>query len=83
MSRGCIIVEVEPNKWYCITARDEYDYNFKHYSVTGPKSNEETAFESHEGCNPGSSSSIDNKNFKELSTKSQKFYLKMIAKRYK
>ena len=53
MSRGCITVEWKKNEFYCITAQDEYDYNFKRFEVTGSKKTAREAFLTHDGCNPG------------------------------
>ena len=54
MSRGCITVEWDNGRWYCITAHDEYDYEFESFTVTGSFSNEEKAIDGQDGCNPGS-----------------------------
>lgn len=58
MSRGCVLVERQPNKWYCMVAQDEYDYEFNgNYSVYGPESNKNKAYDEMQKreCNPGCS----------------------------
>ena len=81
MQRACIVIETEPNKWFCITAVDEYDEEFRHYVVNGSFSSADRAFESHDGCNPGGYSTIDNQRFNQLSAITKNEYLKMIKKR--
>lgn len=60
-SRGCLAIEREPGKWFCVVAREEYDYDFRHgHDVFGPKPTAEAALEemhSHES-NPGGHSTI-------------------------
>ena len=34
--RGCDVVELTPNVWYCIVANDEDDYDFESCTVYGP-----------------------------------------------
>jgi len=58
VSRGCVIVERQPNEWYCMVAQNEYDYEFNgNYSVYGPADTEDEAFDEMHGheSNPGSS----------------------------
>ena len=56
VSRGCEVIERQPNKWYCVVAQEEYDYDFcGDYSVYGPKPTSDAASEEmhrHE-ANPG------------------------------
>jgi hypothetical protein len=56
-SRGCIIVEVEDGKWYCIVARDEYDYDFNKFNVYGARYTENGAYNKMKDyeANPGGS----------------------------
>ena len=35
-SRGCLILEVEPQKWFAVVALDEYDYSFDSCESFGP-----------------------------------------------
>ena len=60
MSRGCLVVEREIDEWYCVVARDEYDYDFENYSVYGPAKTEDAALDlmSASECNPGSFNTI-------------------------
>ena len=61
MSRGCMLVERHPGKWFCLVASDEYDYDFQgNYSVYGPKPTADDAFDEmhrHEP-NPGHSNEV-------------------------
>ena len=58
MSRGCLLVEYADKEWYCIIARDEYDYDFRSFDISGPAKTEDDAFNTHEGSNPGSSQTV-------------------------
>jgi hypothetical protein len=77
MLRGCITVEWAKGEHYCITAHNEYDEEFKSYTVTGPKPTAEQAFESHDGCNPGQCRHIA-KQDKKLSEAYEPWILKAI-----
>lgn len=65
-SRGCVIVRWTDKKWYSITAHDEYDYDFKDFTITGPFKDEATASENHDGCNPGGSYTVKCKSQNDL-----------------
>ncbi len=57
VSRGCYVIEAEPNKWWCVVAHREYDYDFESGDKFGPAKTADEAFEdmrSHTS-NPGSS----------------------------
>lgn len=55
VSRGCLLVERKPGEWFCIVARDEYDYDFESYDVFGPARTEDAAWDAMNGPNPGGS----------------------------
>ena len=61
LSRGCIVVEREQGKWYCVVATDEYDYEFERgHLVYGPRSTADSVYDEmrkHE-CNPGGHSEV-------------------------
>lgn len=59
VQRGCVVIEAEPGKWYCITASREHDYDFVSATTTGPECDAEAAFLSHEGANPGGSETVN------------------------
>ena len=77
MSRGCELVEIKPEKWYCIVAMEEYDYDFTSFSVYGPCLTADEAFDKmhNQECNPGQSREID---FGAVTPKMDKMYTKMI-----
>ena len=54
-SRGCDLVELKPNEWYCIVANDEYDYDFASFTVYGPRATSDAALDrmSSSESNPG------------------------------
>lgn len=61
VSRGCILLELTRDKWYCIVAIEEYDYDFVHGCIKyGPTATPEAAFDlmSQEQPNPGSYQTI-------------------------
>jgi len=76
MSRGCLLVEYADGEWYCIIARDEYDYEFNSFDISGPAKTEEDAFNTHEGSNPGQSDTVLKENIGEWEKG-------VIEKRYK
>ena len=46
LSRGCIVVEREQGKWYCVVATDEYDYEFERgHLVYGPRSTADSVYD--------------------------------------
>jgi hypothetical protein len=79
MSRACITVEWKKGQHYCITANDEYDYDFRNFTVTGPAKTAEEAFDMHNGCNPGSVSHLS-KNGKKLSEAYESWVIRTIKK---
>ena len=58
--RGCDVVELKQNEWYCIVANDEHDYDFESYTVYGPKSTLDAAVDrmSASESNPGGYSTV-------------------------
>ena len=79
MQRGCIVVQWTKKEYYCITAHEEYDFDFRDYTVTGPKSTAKDAFETHDGCNP-SSYTVLSKDGKKLSDAYPQWIIKAIRK---
>ena len=65
-SRGCIVVRWTDKKWYTITAEREYDYEYDDFTITGPFKDKSTAWNNHDGCNPGSLTTIKCKVQKDL-----------------
>jgi hypothetical protein len=57
-SRGCVVVRWTDKQWYCITAHDEHDYEFEDFTITGPFHSKDRAWNGHDGCNPGSLSTV-------------------------
>ena len=55
--RGCKVIERHPNRWYCVVAQAEYDYDFSGDAIKyGPKPTADEALDlmgKHE-ANPGS-----------------------------
>jgi len=55
MMRGCDVVELEPGKWYCFVAVEEYDEDFAEFSTYGPAADADAAYRKMTDveCNPG------------------------------
>ncbi len=55
MARGCMMVEREPGKWFCVIACYENDWDFREYNIYGPASSEDEAADMMSACesNPG------------------------------
>lgn len=53
-----MLVELEPNQWWCVVAYREYDYDFRSGEKFGPASTDEAAFRMMRASNPGSSETI-------------------------
>jgi hypothetical protein len=53
--RGCDVVELDANKWFCIVANEEHDYDFESFTVYGPARDSDAAFDmmSDRESNPG------------------------------
>lgn len=45
VSRGCYVIEAEPNKWWCVVANDEYDYDFNSGEKFGPARTADEAYQ--------------------------------------
>lgn len=54
ISRGCLLIEEEPNKWWCVVAYKEYDYDFVSGQKFGPAPSDDAAFAMMRCSNPGS-----------------------------
>ena len=61
MQRECLTVEVEPGKWFCIVARDEYGDIDKNSISYGPQPTEDEAFEAMRDNepNPGGNCTVE------------------------
>lgn len=44
VSRGCLLIEKEPNQWWCVVAYREYDYDFISGQKFGPAPSDDAAF---------------------------------------
>lgn len=56
VSRGCVVVETQPDQWYCLVAIDEYDYDFNgSVEVFGPATTANAAYDKmqRQCANPG------------------------------
>jgi hypothetical protein len=53
-SRGCLIIEVQPDEWWAAVAYDEYDYEFRSGEKFGPGKTEKEAHDMMQCSNPGS-----------------------------
>lgn len=64
MSRGCEVIELKPDEWYCVVARDEHDYDFEDSTVYGPANDSDAALEMmwNRESNPGSHHRIPHEN---------------------
>lgn len=58
-SRGCLLIEAQPNEWWCAVAIDEYDYEFRDGEKFGPAKTEAAAHDFlNNVSNPGSYSVV-------------------------
>ena len=58
-SRGCLLIEAQPNEWWCAVAIDEYDYEFRDGEKFGPAKTEKEAHDFlNNVSNPGSYSVV-------------------------
>jgi hypothetical protein len=72
LSRGCLIVELEPNQWYAVVACDEHDYDFDgNYDLFGPAATEEAVCEimQRQVANPGGYNTYTHENVSDFARK--------------
>lgn len=58
MSRGCKLIEVAPDEWWCAVAHDEHDYDIETGVKYGPAPTAEEAFRMIRVSNPGMSETV-------------------------
>ena len=60
MQRGCVVIEKEPNQWFCVVANREHDYEFETCTVYGPAKTENEALKKMQyvESNPGGYSTV-------------------------
>ena len=80
LSRGCVIAELEPGKWYAFVAHREYDYNFESWNSYGPVASADAAWDEvgANEANPGGGNEITHD---EMGEEMRNRYKRMLAER--